>query len=174
MYAENRMTSKNQPVMLQLAPLPRTQIGPFLILGVDKDADRDTAEAQWAQRLIWARKGLTRSPLEDINWAREVMNSPEQRLRADAVSLNLDSTDGTLRNLRERFQGKRPSEVGARPLDVEKWLADYVPPAPVPTVEELRQNVRVPELPRDVPAVRVLLESFARAVVDPWQVDLDA
>src|SRR5438105_12085133 len=106
------------PVVLQLAPLPRTQIGPFLILGVDKDADRDTVEANWAQRLIWARKGLTRASLEDINWAREVMNNQEQRLRADAISLNLDTTDGTLRKLRERFQGKRPSEVGARPLDV--------------------------------------------------------
>ena len=162
------------PVMLQLAPLPRTQIGPYLILGVDKDADKETIESQWAQRLIWARKGMTRASLEDVNWAREVMSSTEQRIRADAVSLNLDTTDGTLRKLRERFQGKRPSEVGARPIDVEKWLGDYVPAAPVPTVEELRQNVRVPELPREVPAVRVLLESFARATVDPWQGELDA
>ena len=162
------------PVMLDLAPLPRSHVGPFLILGVDKDASRDVIEACWAQRLIWARKGMTRSSLEDINWAREILNSTEQRLRADAVALNLDTTDGTLRKLRERFQGKRPSEVGARPLDMEKWLGDYVPPVAVPTVDELRENVRVPELPRDVPAVRVLLEGFARAEVDPWQIDLDA
>lgn len=162
------------PVVLQLAPLPRTQIGPFLLLGVDKDADRETVEANWAQRLIWARKGQTRSSLEDINWAREIVSSTEQRLRADAVALNLDTTDGTLRKLRERFQGKRPSEVGARPLDVEKWLGDYMPPVPVPTVEELRQIVHVPELPQEVPAVRVLLEEFARTPVDPWQIDLDA
>jgi hypothetical protein len=162
------------PVMLQLAPLPRTQIGPFLLLGVDKDTDRDTIEANWAQRLIWARKAQTRSSLEDINWAREVINNPEQRLRADAVALNLDTTEGTLRRLRERFQGKRPSEVGARPLDLEKWVGDYTPPVLVPTVEELRQNVHVPELPLEVPAVRVLLEDFARAAVDPWQIDLDA
>jgi len=162
------------PMTLQLAPLPRTQIGPFLILGVDKDVERDTAEAHWAQRLIWARKGQTRASLEDVNWAREVLGSLEQRLRADAVSLNLDTTDGTLRKLGERFQGKRPSEVGARPLDMEKWLGDYVPPAPVPTVDELRRNVQVPELPREVPAVRVLLENFARVAVDPWQIDLDA
>jgi hypothetical protein len=164
----------NNPVVLQLAPLPRTQIGPFLILGVDKDADKDTVETQWAQRLIWARKGLTRSSLEDVNWAREIMSSAEQRLRADAVSLNLDTTDGTLRKLRERFQGNRPSDVGARPLDVEKWLADYTPAPTVPTVAELRQAVQVPELPRDVPAVRVLLDHFSRGDVDPWQVDLDA
>jgi hypothetical protein len=162
------------PVVLQLAPLPRTQIGPFLLLGVDKDADRETVEANWAQRLIWARKGQTRSSLEDINWAREILSSTEQRLRADAVALNLDTTEGTLRKLRERYQGKRPSDVGARPLDLEKWLGDYTPPVPVPTVEELRQNVHVPELPQEVPAVRVLLEEFARAPVDPWAIDLDA
>jgi len=34
------------PVMLQLAPLPRTQIGPYLILGVDKDADKETIESR--------------------------------------------------------------------------------------------------------------------------------
>jgi hypothetical protein len=154
--------------------LPRTQIGPFLLLGVDKDADKETVESSWAQRLIWARKGQTRSSLEDINWAREVMSSTEQRIRADAVSLNIDVTDGTLRKLRERLQGKRPTDVGARPLDVEKWLGDYAPAVPVPTVDELRQQVQIPELPREVPAVRVLLEDFARMPVDPWQVDLDA
>ena len=42
------MNNKNPPpvpAMLQLAPLPRTQIGPFLILGVDTDADRRVADA---------------------------------------------------------------------------------------------------------------------------------
>ena len=162
------------PVMLRLAPLPRTQIGPFLILGVAKDAPKEEVEAAWAQRLIWARKGLTRSPLEDVNWAREILNANETRLRSDAVALNLDTTDGTLRKLRERYQGKAGRDVGARPLDVEKWLADYTPPTPVPPLDEVRAAVRVPELPRDVPAVRVVLEEFVRAPVDPWQVDLDA
>ena len=60
---------------------------------------------------------------------------------------------------------KNPSQI-FRPSDV--------PPAPVPSVDELRQQVHVPELPREVPAVRVLLESFAREPVDPWHVDLDA
>ena len=39
----------NAPIVLQLAPLPRTQIGPFLILGVDKDASRAFRKA--AERL---------------------------------------------------------------------------------------------------------------------------
>ena len=29
----------SEPVVLDLAPLPREQIGPFLLLGLDKDAD---------------------------------------------------------------------------------------------------------------------------------------
>src|SRR6516162_2079496 len=91
------------PVILDLAPLPRAQIGPFLILGVDKDADRDAIEAAWAQRLIWARKNLTQSPLEDINWAREMMSDSDRRVRADVGSLNVDTTDGVLKRLRQRF-----------------------------------------------------------------------
>src|SRR5687768_5926095 len=95
--------SQEVPLLLRLAPLPRNQVGPFLLLGVDKDSPRDAVEAAWAQRLIWARKGQTAVPLEDINWAREVVNDPERRLRADVVSLNVDTADATMRQLRERF-----------------------------------------------------------------------
>jgi hypothetical protein len=143
------------------------------LLGADKDADRETIEANWAQRLIWARKGLTRAALEDINWAREILGSYEQRVRSDAATLNVDTTDGVLKKLRDRFQGRRPGDVAARPLDVEKWLAEYTPPTPVPPVAEARANVRVPELPPEVPAVRVVLEGYVRDRLDPWGVDLD-
>src|SRR5688572_1680666 len=80
---EGARMAHDGPLVLKLAPLPRNQVGPFLILGVDKDAPRDAIEAAWAQRLIWARKGQTPVPLEDINWAREVLNDPDRRLRAD-------------------------------------------------------------------------------------------
>src|SRR5882672_1227104 len=79
----------NVPVLLELAFLPRDQIGPFLLLGVDKTGGKDQIEANWAQRLIWARKNLTTTALEDINWAREVLNDPDKRVRADAASLNI-------------------------------------------------------------------------------------
>ncbi len=161
------------PIMLQLAPLPRTQIGPFLILGIDKDADREAIEAGWAERVKMARKGAIKTPLEDINWAREMVTGVENRLRSDAVSLNVDTTDGTLRRLRERYQGGAGAGAGCTPLDEEKWLADYAPPTPVPPVEEVRAAVRLPAVPRDVPAVRVVLENFVRTPVDPWQVRLD-
>jgi hypothetical protein len=161
------------PVLSEPAPLPRSQVGPFLILGVDKDADRDAIEAAWAQRLIWARKNLTKAPLEDINWARETMNDADLRTRADAVSLNIDTTDGVLKRLRERFGGKDQLPAGCRPIDIEKNLADYQPPLELPDLEEVRRQISPPQIPREVPAVQVILEEFVRQPVDPWEVSLD-
>src|SRR5437868_13452665 len=127
------MTQKPKtPVVLELAPLPREQVGPFVLLGVGKLADKDEIEAHWAQRVIWARKNQSRVPLEDINWARETLNDLERRVRADAASLNVDTTAGTLRRLAERYAGKAPPAPGGAPLDVEKPLADYTPPTEVP------------------------------------------
>ena len=34
-------TNHDEAVVLELAPLPREQLGPFIILGVDKDADQE-------------------------------------------------------------------------------------------------------------------------------------
>lgn len=161
------------PVVLDLAPLPRTNVGPFLILGVDKNADREAVESAWAQRLIWARKNMTKTPLEDINWAREMLGDSERRTRADAGSLNVDTTDGVLKQLRERFQGRERSTVGCKPLDVEKNLADYQPPTAPPDLEETRRTIPPPNVPRDVPAVQVILEEFVRPPIDPWDVPLD-
>jgi hypothetical protein len=169
------MPPPNAPIVLQLAPLPRTQIGPFLILGVDKDASRETIEAAWAEKVKQARRGQIKTPLEDINWAREMLTSKELRIRCDAVALNIDTTDGTLKKLSERYQGKQEQvEIRCKPIDTEKWLADYAPPTQVPPLDEIRHLVQLPEIPRDVPAVRVMLESFVKEPIDPWQVQLDA
>ena len=163
------------PIVLQLAPLPRTQIGPFLILGVDKDATREAIEAAWAEKVKQARRGQIKTPLEDINWAREMLTSKESRIRCDAVAFNIDTTDGTLRKLRERYHGKAQQvEIRCKPIDTEKWLADYTPPTPVPGLDEIRAIVKLPEIPRDVPAVRVMLENFVKEPIDPWQIELDA
>src|SRR6059058_1438306 len=92
-------TPPTDGVHVALAPLPREQAGPFLILGVSKDADDEAIDAAWAQRVLWARQGKTRIPLEDIHWARAVLRDPEQRRAADAGSLNLDTAAGELRRL---------------------------------------------------------------------------
>ena len=72
--------SNHDPIVLEVAALPREQIGPFLILGVDKDATNAEIEAHWAQRLIWARAKQIRVPLEDVNWAKEILLDREKRI----------------------------------------------------------------------------------------------
>jgi hypothetical protein len=154
------------PVVLELAPLPREQIGPFILLGVEKTAEKEQIEASWAQRLIWARKGQIKTPLEDVNWAREVIHDPERRVRADAATLNLDTTEGVLRHLGECYGGQQPA--GAQPLDVEKALADYTPAVDIPDPDAVRATLTAPDVPQEVPAVRPLLEGLVRQPLDPW------
>ncbi len=167
------MADNQEPVVLELAPLPREQIGPFLILGLDKDAGPEQIEAAWAKRVIWARKGQTRLPLEDINWAREVIRDPEKRLRADVLSLNADTADGTLRRLSERYGVAASSPgVGWQPLDREKDLSRYVPAVEVPDPAALRAAIAVPEVPAKVPAAAHLLQQQAQAPLHPWAPDL--
>jgi hypothetical protein len=97
------MSKEQEPVVLDLAPLPREQIGPFLLLGVEKDADQKQIEAGWAQRVIWARKRQIAIALADINWAREVINDPDRRVRADVTSLNVDTSARILARLEEQY-----------------------------------------------------------------------
>jgi len=165
--------SKNKPpsampVVLDLANLPREQVGPFLLLGVDKTADKEQVEAAWAQRLIWARTKEIRTPLEDVNWARAAMSDFDKRVRADAASLNLDTSDGVLRNLRERFSGQGQGQNAGRPLDDELDLADFSPAISVPDLAEERRAIPIAEVPRDMPAVQKLLEEWLQESIDPW------
>src|SRR5947209_2721347 len=161
-----------EPVVLELAPPPRDRVGPFFPLGLDKDANKEQAEANWARRVIWARKGLLRVPLEDINWAREYLNDRDRRPRADAASLNVDTADGVLRRLQKRYGDSGGSQGGGRPkwrpLDMEKALSDYTPAVEVPSPEEVRSAIPTPEVPAEVPAVRGLLEQLVQEPLDPW------
>ncbi|SRR5579885_2637559 len=167
------MGRSGEPVVLELATLPREQVGPFFLLGLDKTADKETIDAHWAERLKWARKGQSKVPLEDINWAREVINDIERRIRADAASLNADTTDGILAQFAEQY-GVQEGQAARtwQTLDSEKSLADYRPPAEIPDVASVRAALSLPEIPEDVPAVPLLLEGFARQPLDPWSIDI--
>ena len=152
------------PMILELAPLGRQQMGPFLILGLDKNCDKEAVEAGWAQRLIRARKNQIKTPLEDINWAREALADPSRKLQGDASSLNLETTAGTFAKL---GQPRR----GCQPIDVEKDLSGTGLPVSLPDGDELLQSIKLPDLPREVPTIQSLLEEFVRQPLDPWSVE---
>jgi hypothetical protein len=166
------MPNNHEPVILELAPLPREQVGPFILLGVPKTADQEQIEANWAQRVIWSRKKQIRVPLEDVNWAREVINDPERRVRADVTSLNVDTGDETLRRLAQRSGAAGARGAGWHPLDVEKNLAAYAPPTDLPDPAEVKSALRVPEVPREFPHVGRILEQFVQEPLDPWKLNL--
>ena len=163
------MSENPEPVVLELAPLPREQIGPFLLLGIEKDADSEAIENGWAKRLKQARRQQIDISLEDINWAREVLKDPERRVRADADSLNVDTVDRVLHKLSERFSGQTGGAAW-QPRDCEKDLREYTIPVEMPDEDAVRAAIVVPMPTRETPAVSRLLEEFARAAstIDPW------
>lgn len=170
---EKRDRPGSAPVVLELASLPREQMGPFLLLGLDKAAPAPTVERNWADRLKWARRNLVKVPLEDINWARETLNDPERRIKFDAGSLNLDSTDQTLHELARRY-GLSGGKVARQwqALDVEKALEGYTPTVEIPAQAGVANQIAAIEVPEEMPAARALLEDLARQVIDPWAGDL--
>src|SRR5436309_2567786 len=167
------MAKNPEPVLLELATLPREQMGPFLMLGLEKDASKDDIEAHWAERVRWARKGQYNVPLEDINWARELVTDMSKRPGADAASLNADTVDGSVARVNQRF-GLTEGRTGPawEALDEEKPLADYCLPVEVPSSESVRATIVVPEVPREIPGPARLLEQLAQAPIDPWTVQL--
>jgi hypothetical protein len=168
-----RMAKSQEPVVLDLASLPRDQVGPFLLLGLDKTANKEEMEAHWADRIRWARKQQIKVPLEDINWARDVLGDLTRRLRADSASLNADTTQGVLSGLAQRY-GVCSGQATRmwQPLDSEKPLADYTPSTEVPDAAEVRSGLTVPAIPEELPAVPTLLERFLQQPLDPWALEL--
>jgi hypothetical protein len=168
------MANPNEPVLLELAHLPREQVGPFLLLGLDKDASREEIETCWAERVKWARKQQTNVTLEEINWARELLGDPARRMAADATTLTVDTTDGTLTGLLRRHGvgADRKGRASWEPIDEEKQLADYALSVEVPDIGGLRDGIVVPEVPRELPAAAALLRELASETLDPWSVRL--
>ncbi len=160
-----------EPVILELAPLPREQIGPFVLLGLDKDADKEQIEACWARRVIWARKNQIRLALEDINWAREVVSDLEKRVRADAASLNADTADKVLARLGKRYTSTEQGRPPWQPLDREKDLAGYTPAVEVPDPDAVRATIALPELAAEMPAAAALLLQSVQQPLDPWNLE---
>ena len=168
----NDQSQAPKAVLLELAPLPREQVGPFLLLGLDKDADQEAIEAHWAQRIIWARKGQIPIGLPEINWARETINDPARRVRADNRSLNADLTGSVLHALAQRWGISGPGGPAWTPLDVEKPPAEDTPPIPIPDLREVRAALSIPEVPLEVPGVAAVLQQFLQEPLDPWALPL--
>ena len=55
------MPKDSEPLVLELATLTREQMGPYLLLGLDKSADKEEIDKHWADRVKWALRNPRRS-----------------------------------------------------------------------------------------------------------------
>jgi hypothetical protein len=165
------MNESEEPVVLELAPLSREKIGPFILLGLEKDAGPEDIEAHWAERVIAARKNQIPVALADVNWSREVLNDPDKRVRADATSLNTDITSGVLQDLAHRY-GVGPAGPGWKPLDAVRLPVSNSPLVDIPDPEEIRKSISIPDPPSDIPGVKWMLDQFLKEPIDPWDLKL--
>jgi hypothetical protein len=152
--------------------LPREQIGPFFLLGVPKEADQDQIEKHWVDRVKWCLQNKVKLSREDVNWAHEMLKDLVSRVRSDVSSLNVDTSEGIMLKLAQRYGSGGGQGRMWQPLDSEKPLADYTPVAEVPAAESIRSALTVPEIPEELPAVFQLLERLAQTALDPWTVEL--
>lgn len=162
MNPHDQATHRNPPL------LPREEIGPFLLLGVDKDAAAEAIEAHWAQRVIWARKNQLAVGLPDVNWAREVLSDFSQRVRADVISLNPDTGRQSLRQFAQRYGVTEPGGPTWEPIDIERPPADLAADVEIPESEAIRRSIVPPEIPWETPAAAQILDTFIGEPLEPW------
>jgi hypothetical protein len=139
---------------------------------VDKSADQATVDRHWAERLKLARREQISVPLEDINWAREVLSDAERRIRADAASLNFDTADAVVHKLNQYCGGDATVGPHCQPLDDDRNLADYPPDVEIPDMEAFRASIVVGEVPEEFPAARRVVEKYVRQPLDPWNLPI--
>jgi hypothetical protein len=143
-------------------------MGPFLILGLDKDASPEEVDKAWRERLQWVEQGWSNVSCDDLNWAHDVLLDPERRVAADAASLNPDTLAQPCRHLlttSESADWEQPSW----PILDDAW--PELPPFPPDLPENRASEVGaapIPEIPREVPALTRLIKQWLDRPIDPW------
>jgi hypothetical protein len=148
--------------------MTREDAGPFLILGIDKDADAASIESQYQLRLGMSQRSEIKWTDGDLAWAREQLLDRDLRTAADANSLNADLASGDVRRLSRLY--RIDSVVPAwEPMDPE-------PPAELPEANidlaALVADMPTPTVPLELPAITRWLDRCAAIGLDPWAADV--
>ncbi|MCX7701708.1 MAG: hypothetical protein N2039_12600 [Gemmataceae bacterium] len=157
-----------KPLELLTATLPREQIGPFLLLGVDKDATLQEIEAAWRQRVEWVEQGQLGVSVDDLNWAKEILLDADRRILADLGSLNPDTSDGQLRQMLA-VQGSDEWERPHWPIrDVPLPDAPSIPAEWLDDRPADESSLHIPDVPLVIPGLERILAESRQQPVDPW------
>lgn len=146
----------------------REEAGPFLILGIDKDANDASVEAQYELRKLASQRGELKWSADDIEWARDQLLNSDRRVIADADSWNTDIASGDVLRLIRLYRMENTS-AGWEPLDPE-------PPAELPItnidMDALVAELSLPDAPLELPAIARWLERCGSVGLDPWSPDV--
>ncbi len=146
----------------------REDAGPFLILGIDKDANNASVEAQYESRMSASQRGELKWSASDLEWAREQLLNADRRVVADADSWNTDIASGDVHRLIRLYRMENTS-AGWEPLDPE-------PPAELPItnidMDALVAELPLPDAPLELPAIARWLERCGAVGLDPWSADV--
>lgn len=145
-----------------------SDVGPYIILGIDKDADPATLPEVCARRVEAARAGELTWTEEQIVAALEVLHAPEERLESDVESFNTDIASGEVRRLARlyRVDGGGPAW---EPMDPE-------PPTELTELTfdaaGLAAEAPAPDVPLELPSVETWLTQYAAGASNPWTSEL--
>jgi len=147
----------------------RDRAGPFVVLGVDKDADATTLETHFERQRQAIQEGEALWTLEDLEWAHNELQDPKRRLTADINSLDVDLAFGEIHRL-ARLYCLSDDLPGWEPLDPEPTpeilATDSI------NIEQLVADTPQPDVPLEIPAINRWLDQFAQQVADPWTIEL--
>ena len=169
------MAKSPEPVVLELASLPREQMGAFLILGLDKSADKTTIETHWADRLKWARRQSDQGAAGRRQLgARGTRATPTRRIKADATSLNADTTDRILAHAFPAFRhgGRTGGAACGSLLTARSRWRTIVPPAEMPGSARGARGNPGSRRARRRAGRTALLQRLAEQPLDPWGLEL--
>lgn len=147
----------------------RELAGPFIVLGVDKDADEAAINNHFHLQCLAAARGELQWTQGDLEWARQLLHDSKRRLVADLDSVNADLASGEVNRLSRVYHLDR-STPGWEPLDPEPPMAlpdtaDFDPQAMV-------DGIAKTDIPVELPVIDAWLQKFAGAVTDPWTMEL--
>jgi hypothetical protein len=152
--------------------IDRSQVGPYFILGLDKDASPQQIEAHWARRVVSARKNQIPPSLADVNWAREALSDLARRIHADVSTLNRDTHQAALRAVGTAWGCLEAQAPSWTPLPGEEPPIDYLPDWDIPDPSELRRTIVLPSVPQPGPIVLALLQQWLDQPLDVWNISL--
>jgi hypothetical protein len=163
------MSEMPQPVVLELAPLPREQMGPYFILGLEKDASHQAIQAQWELRVHHADAYKSGLSTEDFDWAKETLLDPVRRINADLASLNADTTERKVGRLLQEFGwGSTSLAIGWVPLEILPLRDSEGDEGGLSNLDTRREAISLPALEPSFAAIESVLLDETKVPEDPW------